>query len=120
MQSQIGRQVGVTVSAAQRSAGQGQPNTLTNMVPAQMHAIQYADDAGLLHNEFVLVVGDMVYLFNNGEAFAASVRPAAPWLSKKVLANAAPATWTLPKDDAVTIFDDAEAVADHANPKAPK
>lgn len=103
MQTHVGRQLGVTVSSNQLSAGTGEPNKVQHLIPSSMHAMQYSDDAGALHNELVLVIGKKVYLFPNGEAFAASLRPATTWIENKVLAILDSAHAPLPAADAVEI-----------------
>lgn len=106
MQSQSGRQLGVTVSSNQLNAsGTGEPKTIQHMHPVEMHAIQYADDMGQLHNELVMVIGTQVYLFPNGESFAASLRPASKWLAERVFKNLASASAPLPAHDMVDVLD---------------
>lgn len=100
-----GRQQGVTIPASQLSAGTGEPRNVQFTAACTMQAIQYSDDNGQLHNEIVLVVGTVVYLLPGGEAWAANLRPAADWLTNKVLATIKSATAPLPKSDQVDILD---------------
>lgn len=99
-----GRQVGVTVPRSQLSAGQGQPNSVQNFMPVQMAAVQYADDAGRIHNEVFMLTGGKVYSFPDGERWAAALRPVPKWLSDKVAASFAALEAKPPSTDSVDVI----------------
>jgi hypothetical protein len=98
------RPQGVQIPQGQLQAqGQGAPKSVVHVVPAEMVAVQYADENGDLHNTMLVKVGNQVYHAPNGEQWARQLRPAATWLAdhvnKEIDSHAAP----IP-DDAVDVF----------------
>jgi hypothetical protein len=96
------RSVGVSVNTPQATVGI--PKTLMYSVPAQMMAVQYADEQGGVHTAVVLRVGNAWYMPPNAEQWAGALRPLAPWLARLCEDRLTPASSEVPQTDSVDLF----------------
>lgn len=99
------RQQGVRIPPGQRQEqGTAEPKTVLQTVPAQMVAVQYADENGDLHNTVLLRVGKSVYHTPNGEEWASRLKPAAGWLADHVISEVDSESVPLPTEDKVDVM----------------
>lgn len=82
------RPQGVGISQSSLSTGTGTPKTVFHVVEAKSFAVEYTDDAGTKHATVAMLIGETWYLPPNGENYAATLRPAAPWLVEQLNARA--------------------------------
>ena len=100
----VGRQVGVGVPAGQRSAGTGNPRSVTNFAEMKTYAVEWVDDDGRMHREAMHCIGGVWHRAPNGENYAATLKAINPdsWLVKLLAERiAGDNTASIPKDDAV-------------------
>lgn len=90
--------------------GRGAPRTVANVVPLEQYAVQYFDENGTQRVNILIKVGDQLYFPPNGIDWAASLKPAADWVKKGVLAKIGEGGQAepLPKDDNVDVMGDEE------------
>lgn len=99
-----GRQ-GVQIPAGQlQEEGLAPPKTVLHVAPAQMVAVQYADEHGKKHNTVLLKVGDTVYHAPDGERWASGLKQAAGWLASAVTAEVDSNSVSVPNNDKVDIY----------------
>lgn len=93
------------------TATTGTPRTVAAVVPLEQFAVHYYDENGTPRTNVLIKVGEKYYFAPNGIEWAASLKPAAEWVKKGVLAvignkePAAPAE-PLPKEDPVDVMGD--------------
>ena len=97
------RQTGVRIPDDQLTQGQGAPNTVGHVIPAQMVAVQYFDEYGKGHNTVLLRVGTELYHAPNGEQWAAALKQAAPWLKEVVMPELDSEKVPIPTEDEVDV-----------------
>jgi hypothetical protein len=103
------RPLGVGVPQGQRTPDvNGTPRTVTHLIEAKTYAVQFFDDDGTPHHDFIHCIGGIWYRAPNGENYAASLRRVNPtsWFVKKCeakLADAIPAAH-IPEKDAVDVL----------------
>ncbi len=101
------------MSNAGPNATTGAPRTVAAVVPLEQFAVHYYDENGTPRTNILIKVGDKFYFAPQGLEWAASLKPAAEWVKKGVLAvigtkeQDAPAD-PLPKEDAVDVMGGAD------------
>lgn len=96
---------GVQIPAGQlQEDGIAEPKTVLHIAPAQMVAVQYADEHGKKHNTVLLKVGDTVYHAPDGERWAAGLKQASGWLANAVIAEIDSGSVSVPDKDNVDIY----------------
>jgi len=97
--------------------GRGSPRTVANVVPMEQYAVQYFDENGTPRVNVLVKVGDQFYFPPNGIDWAASLKPAAEWVKKGVLAKIGngQSVDPLPKSDAVDVMAGEEDDADDSS-----
>jgi len=93
----------------------GEPMTIAQVVPGQMVAVQWFDEAGREHNEVWFQVGGTIYQPPDSERWASELRPVKDKLAKQVLARLNPPTsanGNLPVEDEVDVLAGEQAKED--------
>ena len=78
---------------------------MANVVPLEQFAVQYFDENGTPRVNILIKVGEQYYFPPNGIDWAASLKPAADWVRKGVLAKIGHGGQSepLPKTDGVDV-----------------
>ena len=108
------RPQGVMIPAGQINPDRGEPNKVYNVAKMTPYAIEYTDEHGGKHTNIAYLVGDVVYLDQNGERWTAGLRQATGYIKEAVTAAANSAAAPIPEDDSVDVMDQAESPSGEA------